>query len=457
MDKLFYLVYDSNLLLKIIALDSLYISLQFLLGFLNRNLTDSQIINKSNTLYNFTTLDRYIYYFIIYSLFNIINIFFWIPEFYSNLIYFIFLLLAFPYFVNKILKLELFKIIINQKKYIIKKIISKIFTAIIKFYGKIYLNRDIQIKYTEIFILIKDYDSAINYLLITIKNIIIILLISYIKYYTANYYYYLLKQIYNYKTGNLLESFNSESAKKYLLDIIDQKNWQELTKPAAYKAILILFQASDGNFLSETITDFNFKLAKFFCIWSLSSIFSQIYLIPILNLIMLVYKSKFNIPDLVFNLVGLLVGYFYNSYLLINIICHFGKNIFINKFTRIISRMVYKFIKKFYGFQKIIISYLLFDIYLIIFSYFPKNYYLLFLNIFYIIISSNFARENIYFGILILSTINSNHKLYQIIFNSIILFLLDILKPEKYIFKTSPPKLILNSKINIIENYIQKN
>ena len=51
-----------NLLIKMFTLDSLFNAIYFIITFLNKNLTESQIIDNANNLYSNTILDRYIYY-----------------------------------------------------------------------------------------------------------------------------------------------------------------------------------------------------------------------------------------------------------------------------------------------------------------------------------------------------------------------------------------------------------
>ena len=57
-----FLSLQYNFLLKMITMDSLFNAIHFLQTYINNNLSESQIIVRSGTLYNGSLLDRYIYY-----------------------------------------------------------------------------------------------------------------------------------------------------------------------------------------------------------------------------------------------------------------------------------------------------------------------------------------------------------------------------------------------------------
>ena len=228
---LFSCLFSSSydLMLKMISIDSLFLAIHFFKTFFNHNLTESQIVSKSTTLYQGSLLDRYILYVTKYISYKGLCYFFWLNEFYP--IYFGIHILIIPPIFNKLLTSEWFNIIRKKKEEFVKIFISKQCAQVIKFFSKIYLNKNIEIKYKEIIPLLNNYQESLNYFFDGLKNLLVILLLEYIKKCSPNFYYRVTKYIYNYKTGETLASFNSLSAKKTLNDIIDKKRWDELLKP----------------------------------------------------------------------------------------------------------------------------------------------------------------------------------------------------------------------------------
>ena len=116
-----------NFFLKMITLDSLFNAIHFLGTYGNKNLSDSQIVLKSNSLYTGSLLDRYIYYSIIFSLYKIICMFLWRSE--SFILYFMGIMTIVPYIMNGILNSKIFNVIKEKKELLIKIVISELHVA----------------------------------------------------------------------------------------------------------------------------------------------------------------------------------------------------------------------------------------------------------------------------------------------------------------------------------------
>lgn len=428
---------EHNFFLKMITIDSLFNAIHFFKIFINKNLTDSQIIRKTNTLYNGTLLDRYIYYLMIYSAYKCLCIFFWISN--SFALYYLEILTIIPTVINIILKSKLFQIIREKKELFVKIIISKIFAIIIKFYSKLYLEKEIKIKYKEILQIFKDYKETINYFTDVSKNLLIIIILSYVKDYSTTLYYGVIKYVYNYKTGNLLASYDCESAKQYLIDIVDNRKWNELMKPNAYKAILHLYQINNekSEILKKLITNYNFSIIKMVTIWTIASLCGNIYIIPIISMFMILYKKYIkkiknnNIGEFLILLISIPIAYFYNNYILINVLTQFGSKLFFNKITFIMLETLYKSIKqKFYKIflrnRDFAMSYLITILYAISLKIINvhENYLIIGLNLFTNILMSIEIKKQIIFGILLCSVQLSNFNIAHILFNSLILYLI---------------------------------
>src|SRR5689334_11268538 len=97
---------EYSLLCKLITLDSLFSAIYFITNFINKNLSDSQILRNTSLLYRVGILDRYIYYILLSLCYKIINIFLWtdniIPLYYFGIISII------PYVLNRLYKYPMF-------------------------------------------------------------------------------------------------------------------------------------------------------------------------------------------------------------------------------------------------------------------------------------------------------------------------------------------------------------
>ena len=172
----------------------------------------------------------------------------------------------------------------------------------------------------------------------------------YIKKCSTNFYYKLTKLGYRYKTGNLLQSFNGESAKEMLSEIIENRYWGEFLKPNVYKAILRLYQESDQkrDYLKEFTVIFSLKLGKFFTIYSLSSFLNNIFIIPILSLFFLLWRNtnKERWIEAIAIILSLGVGVITESIILTSILSIYAKIFCYNPVTISLYNYVVKKVKK---------------------------------------------------------------------------------------------------------------
>ncbi len=426
------MLYNYNLLLTQLTLDSIFSAIHFIKTFVNNNLTASQIVTTSNSLYNGTLLDRYIYYVIIYLLYKSLCMFFWISD--SYILCYIGLITIIPNIFNKILLSKLFHIIRNIKELLIKIIIAKIFAMIIKLYSKLYLDKDTNVKYSELLLLLNDYKNTINYFLTVLKNSLIIIGLSYVKHYSASLYYVIIKYVYNYKTGELITSYNIDSAKQYLIDIIENRKWYNLTKPNTYKAMLYLYQMNNdkSDYLRKFVNEFNLSLVKMFTVWTIASLFDCIYVIPLLSFGFILYKKNNYVSQHLFVLlIGSLIGYFFPSYVLISAICQYGTNILFNKITyvmvkvlvKIVKNIIYEIIK---NNKDLLILYIITISYTIILKHLSlkEGYIFLGLNLIANVLISVEIKKQLIFNIIIVSSHISDYNILHVVFNSIVLYII---------------------------------
>ncbi|ARF11433.1 hypothetical protein Klosneuvirus_1_290 [Klosneuvirus KNV1] len=433
---------DYNLFVKMITLDSLLNAIYFIKIFINNNLSESQIVTEIGSIYTGTSLDRYIYYFLSYLFYKTVCTLLWVSD--ISMLYFMIIMTILPPILNIILTHKIFLKIKEAKEMIVRIIIAKIFTKIIKFYSKLYLEREIKINYEEILILLKDYNETLNHFYSVLKNTLLILLLSYVKNYSSKTYYKLIKYVYNYKTGELINSYNDNNAKYYLIDILDNKKWDAFTKPNTYKAIIQLYQMNIDNtdLFRKIIMDFNYLLGKMFAIWTIASLLDNIYLIPILSFIMLIYRriaGKLDNYKLVIKIIAIvisaIIGYFYNSFFVISILCHFGSYVLFNKITGVVSKMIIKNTDNFknylvYENHNITLSYFSIVLYMCIFKYnvisscLNNSFLILLLSIVMNIIINTNIRKQLIFGLVLCITYISHFDLLHILYTTLIMILI---------------------------------
>lgn len=425
-----FILNSYNLLFTLITLDSIFSAINFLRIFVNSNLTESQIVISSNQLYTSSTIDRYIYYFLTYVTYKTVCTFFWVNE--CNALYSTCIISTIPLILNKLSNSILFFKIMKVKELLVKIIISKIFATIIKAFSKFYLERDINVKHTEILILLDDYTKTIGYFIITLKNIIIIIGLSYVKNYSAPMYYSIIKYIYNYKTGELLKSYNIESAKHYLISKLENREWNELTKPNTYRAMLYLCQTNNdkSDCLRQIVNEFNYSMIKMFTVWTIAGLFESVYTVPFISLCLLLYKkTECMIHQLFIITLATIISYVFPNYLIISVICQFGANIMFNKLTFIMAKIAFKKIKRLI--YKIILnnssflmSYIASICYALILRHIESSYCYVFiaLNVITNICINGNVKKQLIFVVIISSTYASNYDVLHISFNSIVIY-----------------------------------
>lgn len=453
-------VYNYNLFMTMISCDSLFSAIYTIKIFINQNLTESQIVSKSNSLYDHLIIDRYTYYVVCQLLYMLLCTFTWMKG--SSLLRIILLITIIPSILNKILHSSLCQMLRRKQEEYIKKIIAQILTILIKFGSKTYLEKDINLEHQEILNLFKDYGETLNYFLEVVKNCGVILGLAYVKEYSDKIYYVLIKYGYNYKTGDAISSYNIQTAKQYLLDIIQHKKWHKLKKANAYKAMLCLYQANTDNadILKKIIDEFNFTLVKMFAVWTLSSLINTIYAVPILSECLLIYRKligkidfKLFVGESLILISSPLLCYFTNSYFIMSIVCQYLPKLFVNPYSYILINNIYHQSKDdiytiLSNNSDLTISYFVTIVYILILKYLNIRdiYFIIILNLCANILMSIEIKKQIVFGLLLVSTNLSNYNIIHIILNTMILYVFTGILDGPIIFKI---KLILSYYFNL--------
>lgn len=431
-----YLLSNHSYFVKLMTLDSLYNCCYFIKYFFNPELTQSQIVEKTSILYKHSLLDRYIYYFLLFLGYKLISLFFWTSDFYSLSIACIFTII--PNILNWILSLDMFSPIVKAKEYFVKIVISKLLTMLIKFCSKLYLDKDAQIKKQDIIVLLSDYDDMVNNFKMVTKNVAVALLLMYIKSYDG-LYYGIIKYLYNYQTGNLVESYSVESAREHLGNIIDHKRWHELTNPNTYKALLYLYDTDKNKkmVIQEILVEYNFLIVKVFSIWTISSIFNNLYIIPIFSLLIILYDIYFRkindsiyIPKILLTLCSVPSIYYHPQYLSVIFISNILPYLLFNKITYVIFKTIRK---KMCQFFKIIVTensylhgtYILTCLYIVLLKYLDikSSLAIISFNIVANVFMDICGKKQMIFILLVIPTYFSSFNLIHMFSNLIIIYL----------------------------------
>lgn len=421
---------------KMVAVDSMWNAGYFMWTYFNSQLSDQQIVTNTNSLYDGSLTDRYIYYTLAYITYNSVCTYFWVND--ISILYYSGIILLVPPIMNKIFRSSFFKVIRDKKEMMIKICVAKILTILIKFYSKIYLKKKIKnFKYTELIYLLSDYKETVGYFYDIIKNFLIIMFLSYIKKYSTKYYYDIVKYVYNYKTGELLDSFSGNNdAKEYLINIIENKQWHKFKKTNTYNAMLKVYElnVSEIDILSVINDEINFMLVKVFSIWTISSLLDSIYFVPLLSSSLILYNKYYRKGEWrdigIMGMVGLLCMVC-DSYFLISFLCQCLPKLLFNDLTF----KIYKKSKKYLGsrindlmalwYDEKFINMVSFIGYMGIIKIFELQSILVLLNmVFNIYINPTNMNMNIIYGIIIGLSYLSNFNIWHVIFNTIITFLI---------------------------------
>lgn len=451
--------HGGNLLFQMISIDGIFNAIHFFKKFIDHKVSEEEIMKKKDSIYQCSILDRYIYYFISFVLYNTLCNFFWIK--WIRVIYYGFLLTMLPPILNRITQCSLFEQIRKKKEQMVKTIVSKQLTGLIESISKTYLKKDIKIHHSELLPLFDNYTNTLNYSIDIIYNILLVFLTIYVKKYSTSFYYNMLKYIYNYKTGVELESFNERMAKIKLTTIMEERKWKELLNPNMCKAIVHLYQLNNDEvtIFNEMMNSFYYSLGKMFAIWSVSSFFNQVLIGPIVSIFMIFYRNqrehlinRENIEQLGVVVVSGIVGYFTGSFFLTSFICQFGYHLVFNNVVATIVKSAKKeAIEKFNQLNAINSGYIIPIITTSVFMStlgFVFNYNAMIIMLMEavrkIIVNNDHKRTMIYCILLftgLMSSFNPIHILHNAIIIYIVMAIVDLYTSDKILLET---KLIIN-------------
>lgn len=470
-----------HFLFKMISIDSIFSAVHFFKVFFenaSEDMRESVVIENSKQLYKTPLIERYIYYTIVNIFYITTCNFFMLSD--IKIIYGGLILSCIPPILNKITNSNLFiKHVRKRKQRLIKIVASKQLVTIIKYSSSNLINKDITLEHTELLPLFEDdnYEETMNYMWDIFQTVLITLASCYVKKCSTKFYYKITKYIYKYKTGNTLKSFNEESAKLTLINIIDNKKWNELFKPDVYRASIHLYYAKDDppDIFRILAVKTNYKMGQTFAVWTISSLYNSMLIAPIVTLVLVIYKDKKVTWKTAGSLViSTLVGFYSNNIFITSLSCLFTEPLIFNKVVYSTGRYLVK--ESYYKIQELCIRnaeynivVLLTTLLMIIFRL--LDYYDIrdLKNVFLITMSGvckNSIKKLVIFLLLLLGGNTSNFNPLHVVHNSIVMYisiesivyLIDkIIKsqPENVVIKDLPQDLFIK-EISVEHHVLSK-
>jgi len=233
-----YIFPSVGIFLSMLTIDSIYSAVDFGKHSMNQELSESMVLETNGNMYKVGIIERYIYYFTVaitnlfFSVF-VFNHYFWfaknllvltmVPVIFNNYTY----TYCAPFF-NKIT---------SEKNDLIKKIYIEQTANIIVQLEKIYINETTMIEKKEIMVALEDLTKIKAELPGFFKNTLITLLLIYLRK-SSRPYYKTAKWLYIYMVGDYIKDMTAEDARNLFKDVIQNKKYDQLTKPMFIQSII---------------------------------------------------------------------------------------------------------------------------------------------------------------------------------------------------------------------------
>lgn len=358
-----YFLNTYSVFVSLLSIDSVYCLVDFIKQNSDETLTDTEVLNTYSELYKVGTVERYIYYGLMQSIFTFGSTFLFNMD--MPVTKYMMGLTLVPIIFNNIIykySSKYFDYITTEKNELIKKICFEQIANIVINLEKIYLdsaNNGINIiPKTEIIKAlnhIQDIKSQFGTLL---QNIIITFLMVYLRN-VSTVGYKLAKHIYIFKSKDYIERVdNIEKAKEIFKDVIYNKKYDQLTKPMFIQSMLVLYYSKEdsGSFWTM-FNKFKYRTIIMLTIWPIGSLFQGYISIVsiIISALSITLTRKLPMSESVlFNFkylddrsivsLGLatVIGLITKNTLLTSFLSQFGGPLSLNKITFSASKIIYK-------------------------------------------------------------------------------------------------------------------
>lgn len=309
---------------------------------------NDEIVENYNNIYNLNSINRYIFYLIIFFGYNSIN-YFVTKNQYS---YLLILLITIPNIQNRILSINYIFLpvkkhvdfYVENQKIFIKYSISKLS---VQFIENLHPQID-KIQNYHIFIIYRTLN--INFVLNILKNMLFIGLLNFLRSTESTYWYYKgIKAAYYHNVGYMYNVLPLDNAIFIANKIIKEKRWKHFDNIEIINAFFVLITNKYDLFNSVSIsifTSIQINCFKLFSLWSLVSLLKMINFMQLISGIWIciflitiyTYLAKFNSK----NIITSLIVYF---------LIMFNINDLIITFVIISNKLVYYWLAEVYFFS----------------------------------------------------------------------------------------------------------
>ena len=274
---------------------------------------NDEIVENYNNIYFLSSINRYLFYLIIYFSYNCINYF--IHE--NRYSYLLILLIVFPNIQNSILSINYrylpikkkINIFIENQKIFIKYSISKLS---VQFIENLHPQID-KIQNYHIFIIYRCLN--INFILNILKNITFIALLNVLRSMESTYYYYKgIKLAYYHNVGYMYNVLPLDNAIFIINKIIKEKRWKQFDNIEIINAFFVMITNKFDLFNSVSIsltTSIQINCFKLCSLWSLVSLLKMINFMQLISglwiciflITIFTYFAKFNTKNIITSII----------------------------------------------------------------------------------------------------------------------------------------------------------
>ena len=350
---------DAPYIATPITIDGMYYAIDFIKNNIVKNtiteysMTESQILMECNNLYNVEILERYLFYFGLYALYMFITYF--IFNFPLGLLRYLFAILLIPSIFNNYVHKYLHKIFskfTHEKKEFIKKLCFDQVANILVHLKSKFLN-DKNITKQDILLELNKINSFEDEIYKFGKNVLITLFILHMRK-TSVVYYKAIKYIYKMTVGEEIHNMTVDESKKMLQNMLNDKKYEQLTKPMFIQAMIYLYCENDSGSAQKYINMFKYDIASITTLWAFGDFFtyySKLFVILSISTLLFVgriWKSR-DIQK-TYRFIASTIStcaatYITFNSLLLSIVNVFFGNIIFNKFVRNVAYAAYVLLK----------------------------------------------------------------------------------------------------------------
>ena len=236
----------------------------------------------------------------------------------------------------------------------------------------------------------------------------------------------------------MLQSYNADSARRLITEVIDNKQWDMLLNPNVYGAMLHMYDSNTVNvsFFKKLKVDFNVATIKFVAILTLTTFVNSFIVVPVASLFFTLYREGFKIlrsfegiNRLVIIALSIPIWYYTDNTTIACLFSQFGYLLFVNDFSftigKYISKKLWKKVKIEYKRNSHnAFSFIMTALHILVLKYMVDfNSALIYIfHVMYVVVTSYNTIRLIMTLLLLLSSSLSNFNPFHIIFNLVLIY-----------------------------------